>query len=946
MPGPSADTGRLFRYYPGDFGELTVRVIHMDLLFDVYDDHTRVTSHLTSEILEQPITRLVLNAQDLEILSVSCDIRKVTTEYDRTGHLLTISWDLPIPARTRFTITTETICRPSDHILEGLYYDRTPEGASPTQITQCQQWGFQRLVACIDDMTAKCTYTTTIIADSRYSSIITNGDVIEPRHPVGNGRDRITYDNSRTPMAPYLFFLGVGTYDIFTREFEYPDGSTFGLELLVPPGSDPVVAAYALQVLADAIMWVFLFTGSASYRHLSEKKKLLALIRERDSLKEQDANANELSAIREKIRKRAAVLKTGYKYTGTVYREIGMQNSDFGGMENVGNTTITMNRIMPYPQMTDPAFEYMIRVKVHEFYHNLNGSEVTGKSPFEIWLNEAVTTFMEEKYHAFIFGDRYTRLQTVLNLFTPSTGIFALDSGSMSMPIEPDGFNDPNDLITGITYVKAAEFVRMIETFMGKEVFARGLDLYHTRFRHGNATWQQWIETMEQVSGQEFMEMARTWLKQTGFPVIQVSGRYDGDKRQFHLSLVQSYPENGSPWTIPFQATLVDAEGNDTAGILKRVSAPEETIIFENAERPAFLSLNRNFSFYGKMKGDADTRTLRLQALKDSDVVNRFIALYQLAEKEMIRLIENPDEIPSGDFVALYHALFMDEDQSKEVGGQHLTLFDSVDDPRYAHRYTALYRARKKIGQAIAVRYGPELKALYHHKDRVIPLTALLEYQASAIRERQLKNRCLGLLAMLDTPEIHDMIRAQINGGGVATDRLWAFGLYLNSTAPDRLNILESFEQESSTHPVAWEACLAAVGGCSAPDVVSLIRAAESLPSFRINQVNDHRALYGSFAANRKMSLENSNGRELFGEILVRLAPINQNSTVNLLRAFGAVDLMEPVFHVPLVELLIAVRDDLDPGRFPVIQNTIRRLLIGSPIAVRAYEKTHGRLQQ
>ena len=30
-------------------------------------------------------------------------------------------------------------------------------------------------------------------------------------------------------------------------------------------------------------------------------------------------------------------------------------------------------------------------VKVHEWYHNINGSEVTGQSPFQIWLNEAVT---------------------------------------------------------------------------------------------------------------------------------------------------------------------------------------------------------------------------------------------------------------------------------------------------------------------------------------------------------------------------------------------------------------------------------------------------------------------------------------------------------------------------------------------------------------------------
>ncbi|MCG7854518.1 MAG: M1 family metallopeptidase, partial [Methanoregulaceae archaeon] len=492
----SEEQSRLFRYYPGDFGELTVKVIHMDLVFDVHDQHTRTTALLTAEVLDTPIRDLVLNANDLEILSVSCDAAAVTTDYQKDRKLLSLTFDRELAPQSRFTIRTETICRPSDHILEGLYYDRTPEGAPQTQISQCQQWGFQRIVPCIDDMTAKCTYTTTIIADERYTSLLSNGDIAIPRHPAGPGRVSITYDNTVTPMAPYLFFLCVGTYDIFTREFEYPDGHRFGLELLVPPGSDPDVAEYALQVLADAILWMYLFTGPESYGQTEEKEKMVALIGERDRLKAGNGNPEKCEEIRTKLRELAAEITPGYRYTGTVYREIGMQNSDFGGMENVGNTTITMNRIMPYPQMTDPAFEYMVRVKVHEFYHNLNGSEVTGKTPFELWLNEAVTAFMENKYHARLFGEDYSRLQTVLGLFAPSTGTFALDAGSASLPIEPDGFNDPNDLITGITYVKAAEFVRMIETLMGKEQFCRGLDRYHTRYRHGNATWQQWIAAM------------------------------------------------------------------------------------------------------------------------------------------------------------------------------------------------------------------------------------------------------------------------------------------------------------------------------------------------------------------------------------------------------------------------------------------------------------------
>ncbi len=179
-------------------------------------------------------------------------------------------------------------------------------------------------------------------------------------------------------------------------------------------------------------------------------------------------------------------LVCGYQYPFEVYREIAMQNSDFGGMENTGNTTIIASRIMPDMEITDASYEYLIGVKLHEFYHNLNGSSVTGDTPFSIWLNEAVTVMIEDDYLAFLFGKEYVRLQNILQMYTPGTGTFSLDTGVVAMPIEPSGFNDPNDLISSVTYVKAPEFTRMIETMLGKRAFAWALDLYHKRF-----TWKK-----------------------------------------------------------------------------------------------------------------------------------------------------------------------------------------------------------------------------------------------------------------------------------------------------------------------------------------------------------------------------------------------------------------------------------------------------------------------
>src|SRR3989344_1973576 len=230
---------REFKYYPEDFGKLPVKAVHMDLVFDMHDDHTRVSNDFRMKAL-QDITELRLDAKNLEAHGcyLYTDLEKKAKKplkftYEKEKDKLVLSFSTPLSNGTEFIIRTETTCKPTKNILEGLYYDETPAGAPPTQITQCQQWGFQRLVPCFDDMTAKCTYTTTILADSRYTNVISNGDVAAEYHSkegvvqrkvVGHGRSMLCYYNHTTPMAPYLFFLGVGTYTTFKKEFEYPHG--------------------------------------------------------------------------------------------------------------------------------------------------------------------------------------------------------------------------------------------------------------------------------------------------------------------------------------------------------------------------------------------------------------------------------------------------------------------------------------------------------------------------------------------------------------------------------------------------------------------------------------------------------------------------------------------------------------------------------------------------
>jgi len=935
---------KLFKYYPEDFKDLPVKVIHMDLVFDIYDKYTNVSSKLKVNSLNSPLSKIELNAKNLEILSLYVENYETSYEYKKEDHIIVIHFENPIPPTTEVVICTENICRPSKNILEGLYYDETPPGSPPQQITQCQQWGFQRIVPCFDDMMAKCTYTTTIIADERYTNLITNGDVVEERHSIGCGRDKIKYANMVTPMAPYLFFLGVGTYSTFKREFEYPDGHKFMLELLVPPNSKKEVAEKSLDVLYNCVIWTYLFSGPKQYEKIDIRTEMMSLIEEREKSKI-NGDTQKLESIRQKLIKLDSQIIPGYKYTGTVYREIGMQNSDYGGMENVGNTTISTNRIMPFEDMTDSGFEYMASVKIHEYYHNLNGSEVTGKDPFQIWLNEAVTVILEKKYHEFLFGKDYGRLKTVLTLLAPSNGTFALDQGASVMPILPEGFNDPNELITGVTYVKAPEFVKMIETFMGKDVFAEGLDLYHKRFSHRNATTEDWIRAMEEVSGINFSEMANQWLKQTGFPTLEIKSNYNEKTKRLNVELKQIVPMEEALWTFPLKLAILNKEGDEIIEEIIRIDRYENTIVFENIPKSHFLSLNRDYSFYGKINFEITLNEIIEQIRKDKNIIAKYIMFYKLLDKEKMRLLNNIKFKPREEIIDIYFELISDEKLMENVGGQFLTIFESVDDKKYANHYTKMYDVKMRIMKSIGKKYKNEFLEIYNKYNVTCLGNSYIETKSLEIKMRQVKNLALAILATTDTREIHKIIKEQLEKSESATDKLTAFSLYLNSSAKDKMEVLKSFEEVSKKNLVSWESFLATIASNSSRDTIEIIKRIQNSDSFRIEQSNDQRALYVQFAHNRKKSLETEEGREFLKDVIIKLAKINEYTTVNAMKVFGNIDDMEDKHHIPLIKVLVDIMINLTFDATPSVYNTARRLILGAPIAIEKYKEKYGDIE-
>jgi aminopeptidase N len=191
---------------------------------------------------------------------------------------------------------------------------------------------------------------------------------------------------------------------------------------------------------------------------------------------------------------------------------------------------------------------------------------------------------------------------------------------------------------------------------------------------------------------------------------------------------------------------------------------------------------------------------------------------------------------------------------------------------------------------------------------------------------------------------VHELLLSQFRKSRWAGDRLTAFRLLLASSSKDREALFGEFLEASSGNLVAWEAFLSTVAGSNAPDLVDLVQRAERAPAFRIDQANDQRALYVRFAMNRKVSLQTPGGRGYLLKVIEGLGKVNETSAVRALQVFGHLDRMEEEYHLPLAGLLVDLLGLFDPAGNPVVHNTVRRLLLGAPRAVAAYEAKFGKV--
>jgi aminopeptidase N/puromycin-sensitive aminopeptidase len=236
---------------------------------------------------------------------------------------------------------------------------------------------------------------------------------------------------------------------------------------------------------------------------------------------------------------------------------IAVPDFEAGAMENLGAITFREILLLVDEQHSSVgARRGVAEVLAHEMAHMWFGDLVTMKWWDDLWLNEGFATWMVSKP----VGDWQPEWRESLQDVQNASATLDVDSSPATRQIRAKA-NTPdeiNELFDGIAYGKAAAVLHMVEQYLGPEVFRAGVKRYLEKYAYGNATAEDFWNTLAEVSNQPMDKIMGSFVDQPGVPMVSVRSHCSGGKtiveaaqRRFYLEGSLMDVPSPQTWAIP-----------------------------------------------------------------------------------------------------------------------------------------------------------------------------------------------------------------------------------------------------------------------------------------------------------------------------------------------------------------------------------------------------------
>jgi puromycin-sensitive aminopeptidase len=313
------------------------------------------------------------------------------------------------------------------------------------------------------------------------------------------------------------------------------------------------------------------------------------------------------------------------QYPGDKLDLIAIPDFAAGAMENMGAITFRETALLvDEATATHQERERVADVVAHENAHMWFGDLVTMRWWNGLWLNEAFATFME-----MLAVDAWKPAWQRWTTFGVSrSAALTVDGLHSSRPIE-FAVNAPSDaeaMFDVLTYEKGASVLRMLEQYLGPDVFRAGVRHYLRKHAFANTETTDLWESLAEASSLPIPSILDGWVYRPGYPLLTASTQgNDLVLTQQRFSYLPAPAGEAPPlWKVPVQVRIDTPAGPDVRRIL--LEEKEQRLALP-ADVQSVLVNEGGHGFYRvRYQGDLMERLLdrlpRLAAIERFNLVN------------------------------------------------------------------------------------------------------------------------------------------------------------------------------------------------------------------------------------------------------------------------------------------------------------------------------------
>jgi aminopeptidase N len=442
---------------------------------------------------------------------------------------------------------------------KGLYFINA-DGLDKSKPTQVWTQGETEASSCwfptIDSPNQKTSQEIYMTVPARYKTL-SNGK-LESQITNNNGT-RTDYWNFTKKHAPYLFFMGVGDFEIIKDSYK-----NIPVEYYV----EKEYAPYAKDIFGSTPEMMQFFSE-----------------------------------------------KLGVEYPWNKYSQFVGRDYISGAMEN---TTAVIHGEQAY-QMPGQLIDENTQENTiaHELFHHWFGNLVTAESWSNLTLNESFANYGEYLWREYKYGKVNADAHLLESIIAYKQG------ENFDKHLARYYYKDKEDLFDLVSYNKGGAIVHMLRKYVGDVAFFTALKLYLTEYKYKAAEVHQLRLAFEEVVGKDLNWFFNQWYFDSGHPNIQISYDYNTLNKKVTVNVTQRGDVFLFPLAIDIiedgkaSRKHVFINGGDNSFVFSYNKAPEVILINSDGVLLADFNETKTIKQFISQLKYATTYQLKKQAIEE-----------------------------------------------------------------------------------------------------------------------------------------------------------------------------------------------------------------------------------------------------------------------------------------------------------------------------------------